>query len=145
MATHAAFSRRAASARTAASFGVLGWVLVDYIRTKGRFSVVGACSGAIAGLVGITPAAGYVSVWIAALIGFLSRFWARRLGMSALAVTVASIVPLLPGLSVYTGISQIIAEPGAAGLTAGLPSLAGAAGPSGFAPIRRAGLYGVLR
>ncbi|KAF2467602.1 ammonium transporter [Lindgomyces ingoldianus] len=57
---------------TAASFGVLGWVLVDFIRTKGHFSVVGACSGAIAGLVGITPAAGYVSVWLAALIGFLT-------------------------------------------------------------------------
>lgn len=57
---------------TAASFGVLGWVSVDYIRTKGHFSVVGACSGAIAGLVGITPAAGYVSPWIAGLIGFLT-------------------------------------------------------------------------
>jgi Amt family ammonium transporter len=57
---------------TAASFGVLGWVLVDYIRTKGHFSVVGACCGAIAGLVGITPAAGFVSVWLAALIGFLT-------------------------------------------------------------------------
>jgi Amt family ammonium transporter len=57
---------------TAASFGVLGWVLVDYIRTKGHFSLVGACSGAIAGLVGITPAAGFVSLWIAALIGFLT-------------------------------------------------------------------------
>jgi len=36
---------------TAASFGVLGWVLVDYVRNKGKFSVVGACEGAIAGLV----------------------------------------------------------------------------------------------
>ena len=42
------------------------------IRTKGKFSVVGACEGVIAGLVGITPAAGYVSVWPAALIGFLT-------------------------------------------------------------------------
>ena len=57
---------------TAASFGVLGWVTVDFIRTKGKFSVVGACCGAISGLVGITPAAGYVSLWIAALIGFLT-------------------------------------------------------------------------
>jgi Amt family ammonium transporter len=56
----------------AASTGVLGWVLVDYIRCKGKFSVVGACSGAIAGLVGVTPAAGYVSPWLAALIGFLT-------------------------------------------------------------------------
>ena len=43
----------------AASTGAIGWVLVDYIRTKGKFSVVGACEGVIAGLVGITPAAGY--------------------------------------------------------------------------------------
>ncbi|KAF7512847.1 hypothetical protein GJ744_011950 [Endocarpon pusillum] len=57
---------------TAASCGVLGWVLVDYIKHQRRFSIVGACEGAIAGLVGITPAAGYVSVWFAALIGFLT-------------------------------------------------------------------------
>ncbi len=57
---------------TAASCGVLGWVLVDYVKHQGRFSIVGACEGAIAGLVGITPAAGYVSVWFAALIGFLT-------------------------------------------------------------------------
>ncbi|KAF3761628.1 hypothetical protein M406DRAFT_64813 [Cryphonectria parasitica EP155] len=57
---------------TAASTGAIGWVMVDYIRHKGRFSVVGACEGAIAGLVGITPAAGYVSVWLAAVIGFLT-------------------------------------------------------------------------
>lgn len=57
---------------TAACTGVIGWVLVDYIRNKGKFSVVGACEGAIAGLVGITPAAGYVSVWLAAVIGFIT-------------------------------------------------------------------------
>lgn len=57
---------------TAASTGAIGWVMVDYIRHKRRFSVVGACEGAIAGLVGITPAAGYVSVWLAAVIGFLT-------------------------------------------------------------------------
>lgn len=57
---------------TAASTGALGWVMVDYIRHRGKFSVVGACEGAIAGLVGITPAAGYVSVWLAAVIGFLT-------------------------------------------------------------------------
>lgn len=45
---------------------------MDYIRTRGRFSVVGACEGVIAGLVGITPAAGYVSIWLAAVIGFLT-------------------------------------------------------------------------
>lgn len=35
---------------TAACTGVLGWVLVDYIKHRGKFSVVGACEGAIAGL-----------------------------------------------------------------------------------------------
>lgn len=57
---------------TAACTGILGWVLVDAIRYRGKFSVVGACEGAIAGLVGITPAAGFVSVWLAACIGFLT-------------------------------------------------------------------------
>jgi Amt family ammonium transporter len=57
---------------TAASTGVLGWTLVDYIRNGRKFSAVGACEGAIAGLVGITPAAGYVSLWLAAAIGFIT-------------------------------------------------------------------------
>ncbi|RFU29790.1 hypothetical protein B7463_g6532, partial [Scytalidium lignicola] len=57
---------------TAASTGMIGWVLVDYIKHGRKFSVVGACEGAIAGLVGITPAAGYVNVWCAAVIGFLT-------------------------------------------------------------------------
>jgi len=57
---------------TAACTGMLGWVTVDYIKHKGRFSLVGACEGAIAGLVGITPAAGYVSVWAAAVIGLIT-------------------------------------------------------------------------
>jgi Amt family ammonium transporter len=76
----------------AASTGAIGWVLVDYIRTKGRFSVVGACEGAIAGLVGITPAAGYVSVWLAAVIGFIT------------AVTCASLQDLNEWLNIDEGL-----------------------------------------
>lgn len=49
----------------AACSGIAGWVLVDYFKKKGKLSVVGACEGAIAGLVGITPAAGYVAAWYA--------------------------------------------------------------------------------
>ncbi|KIW32449.1 uncharacterized protein PV07_03995 [Cladophialophora immunda] len=55
----------------AASTGVAGWVLMDYIKHR-KFSVIGACEGVIAGLVGITPAAGYVSVWCGAAIGFIT-------------------------------------------------------------------------
>ncbi|KAF7596382.1 hypothetical protein BBP40_002126 [Aspergillus hancockii] len=35
---------------TAGCTGILGWVLVDMIKHRGKFSVVGACEGAIAGL-----------------------------------------------------------------------------------------------
>ena len=66
------FRYAAFNTNVAASTGAIGWVLVDYIRTRGKFSVVGACEGVIAGLVGITPAAGYVSIWLAAVIGFLT-------------------------------------------------------------------------
>ncbi|KAJ9606529.1 hypothetical protein H2200_008537 [Cladophialophora chaetospira] len=55
----------------AASTGVAGWVMMDYIKHR-KFSVIGACEGVIAGLVGITPAAGYVSVWCGAAIGFIT-------------------------------------------------------------------------
>jgi ammonium transporter, Amt family len=42
----------------AACGGGIGWTLLEYFHTK-KFSIIGFCSGIIAGLVGITPAAGY--------------------------------------------------------------------------------------
>lgn len=56
----------------AASSGVIGWCIVDFIRYRAKFSSVGACEGAVAGLVGITPAAGLVSPWLAVCIGFIA-------------------------------------------------------------------------
>ena len=44
---------------TAAAMGALTWVLLSYL-TTGKASAVGAASGAVAGLVAITPAAGNV-------------------------------------------------------------------------------------
>ncbi|KAK0713596.1 ammonium transporter AmtB-like domain-containing protein [Lasiosphaeria miniovina] len=55
----------------AACGGGIGWVLLDYAY-KRKFSLVGFCSGIIAGLVGITPAAGYVPVFVAALVGLIT-------------------------------------------------------------------------
>ncbi|KAK4164619.1 putative ammonium transporter [Cladorrhinum sp. PSN259] len=52
----------------AACGGGITWVLLDYVYKK-KFSLVGFCSGIIAGLVGITPAAGYVPVYVAVLVG----------------------------------------------------------------------------
>lgn len=60
---------------TAASTGILGYVLVDYFKHGRKFSVVSACEGCIAGLVGVTPAAGYVTVWGAAAIGFITAIF----------------------------------------------------------------------
>ena len=51
----------------AAATGGLTWMLVDWFRTGGKWSTVGLCMGAIAGLVGITPAAGYVPVYVSNL------------------------------------------------------------------------------
>ncbi|KAJ9644506.1 hypothetical protein H2201_000281 [Coniosporium apollinis] len=55
----------------AACGGGIAWVLLEYCYVK-KFSIVGFCSGIISGLVGITPAAGYVPVYVAALVGALT-------------------------------------------------------------------------
>ncbi|KAK4184258.1 putative ammonium transporter [Podospora australis] len=55
----------------AACGGGVAWVCLDYIYKK-KFSLVGFCSGIIAGLVGITPAAGYVPVYVACLVGVIT-------------------------------------------------------------------------
>ena len=52
-----------------AAMGALTWMTVSWIR-HGRPSVLGAAAGAIAGLVAITPAAGFVSNPSALAIGF---------------------------------------------------------------------------
>lgn len=54
----------------AASTAGLTWVLLDY-RHDRKLSVLGFCSGAVAGLVAITPASGFVSPASSVAIGFL--------------------------------------------------------------------------
>lgn len=56
---------------TAASVAGITWMLLDY-RLERKWSVVGFCTGAIAGLVAITPAAGFIGVPASVLVGFLS-------------------------------------------------------------------------
>ncbi len=53
---------------TAAAMSALTWMTVSWIH-KGRPSVVGAAAGAVAGLVAITPAAGFVNAQASILIG----------------------------------------------------------------------------
>jgi Amt family ammonium transporter len=55
----------------ATAAAVLGWLLVEWIR-NGKPSVLGGISGAVAGLVAITPASGFVKPFPALLIGFVA-------------------------------------------------------------------------
>jgi Amt family ammonium transporter len=54
---------------TAAAMAALTWVTISWLH-RGTPSVLGAAIGAVAGLVAITPAAGFVSPAAAVLIGF---------------------------------------------------------------------------
>eukprot|EP00835_Amoeboradix_gromovi_P006999 NODE_983_length_2555_cov_0.219463.p1 type:complete len:341 gc:universal NODE_983_length_2555_cov_0.219463:2007-985(-) len=54
----------------AAASGSLTWLITDYIR-KGKFSAISFCCGAVAGLVSVTPASGFVSPSSGVLIGFI--------------------------------------------------------------------------
>ncbi len=53
---------------TATAAALLGWILVEKLR-DGKPTTLGAASGAVAGLVAITPACGYVNVVGATVIG----------------------------------------------------------------------------
>jgi len=54
----------------AASLGVIGWLLVEYLVYK-KATLVGGASGAVAGLVAITPASGSADVMGAIIIGLV--------------------------------------------------------------------------
>lgn len=54
---------------TSAAVGLLVWMLIEYLRF-GKVTLLGAASGAIAGLAAITPAAGFVNVMSTMVIGF---------------------------------------------------------------------------
>jgi Amt family ammonium transporter len=55
---------------TAAASAAVSWAIIEWIRV-GKPTLFGVCSGAVAGLVAITPAAGYVSPMSAVIIGAL--------------------------------------------------------------------------
>ncbi|HVP17724.1 MAG TPA: ammonium transporter [Spirochaetia bacterium] len=55
---------------TAAAAAAIGWVIIDWIVSR-RPTALGAATGAVAGLVAITPASGYVSPISAIFIGLI--------------------------------------------------------------------------
>ena len=58
----------------AAATAALAWAAAEWVRS-GKPSALGAISGAVAGLVAVTPAAGYVQPMSALLIGILAGFF----------------------------------------------------------------------
>jgi Amt family ammonium transporter len=57
-----------AATHVATAAAVIGWLIPETIR-HGRPTTIGAATGAVAGLVAITPAAGFVEPWAALVIG----------------------------------------------------------------------------
>ncbi len=57
--------------QVAAAAAVLGWLLVERVR-NGHATSLGAASGAISGLVAITPACAFVAPWAAVVIGIFA-------------------------------------------------------------------------
>lgn len=55
----------------AASFAALTWLIIEWVKT-GKPKFVGLLTGAVAGLATITPAAGFVSMGSACLIGMIA-------------------------------------------------------------------------
>ncbi|MDO8915497.1 MAG: ammonia channel protein, partial [Coriobacteriia bacterium] len=114
-----------------AAAGLLAWNLAEVL-TEGKPTVLGAASGAVAGLVGITPAAGYVGPMAALAIGTIvgaACFFGLKLktrfgfddaldvvGVHGVGGTIGA---LLTGVFATTAVNAA----GANGLLAGDPSL----------------------
>lgn len=60
-----------ATTHIAAAAGALSWMAAEWM-TRGHPSLLGLCSGVVAGLVAITPAAGYVSPGAAVVFGLVA-------------------------------------------------------------------------
>ncbi len=122
----------------AASLGVLGWLMMEYIVYK-KPTLVGGASGAVAGLVAITPASGSADMIGAIIIGFvggivgflgvsvfkkmfkvddsLDAFWVHGLvGIWGSIATAIFIAPYLKADDFNLG-TQLVAQLKAVGLT----------------------------
>ena len=74
---------------TSAACAMLSWMAIDMIR-DGKPTVIGACTGAVLGLVAITPGAGFVPLWSAIIIGIV---------VSPICYFMMSVVMIQPSIS----------------------------------------------
>lgn len=58
----------------AASFALVTWLVIEWCRSR-KPKLVGVLTGSIAGLATITPAAGFVPLWTAPIIGILASIF----------------------------------------------------------------------
>jgi Amt family ammonium transporter len=116
---------------TAAAAGALSWMTAEWLQ-RGKPTVLGVASGAVAGLATITPGAGFVGPFAAILIGLLAGalcygavVWKTRLGYDDSLDVVG-----IHGVGGILGILAVglFASIGAKGLFFGNPALAGIQG-----------------
>jgi Amt family ammonium transporter len=116
----------------AAAVGALTWMAIEWW-TRGKPSVLGMISGAIAGLGTITPASGFVLPWHAIIIGLLAGsicYWActwlkqalnydDSLDVFGIHGIGGALGTLLCGVFAVAALSEAPGTPGAAGLLEG--------------------------
>lgn len=72
-----------------AAFGGIVWCFLDY-RLERKLSMVGFCSGTIAGLVAATPTSGYIPLWasvaLGIVVGAVSNYATKRACLSHLSL-----------------------------------------------------------
>ncbi|MEO7555971.1 MAG: ammonium transporter [Acidimicrobiales bacterium] len=108
----------------AASAAMLGWLLVERVR-DGHATTLGGASGAVAGLVAITPCAGFVNSMSAVIIGFAAGalcfaalFVKKRFGFDdALDVIAVHLVgglfgSIVLGLFATAGVNALVVDEG---------------------------------
>ncbi len=115
----------------AAAMAMVTWAVTEHLQ-RGKASVLGAASGAVAGLVAITPAAGFVSATSALIIGgvagvlcYFAVSWKFSLGYddSLDVVGVHGVGGTWGALATGIFASTAVNPGGADGLLAGNPSL----------------------
>jgi uncharacterized membrane protein YjjP (DUF1212 family) len=130
----------------AAAIIAAGWAISSYTSVRSAlFTAVAGAGGWLVNL--LVTDSGTSSAFGAALaasaIGFGTQLLRQRIRFSALAVTTAAIVPLLPGRAVYRGLFEIVSGENGSGLYQGLGTLLGAVGVGmGLAAGVSLGTYG---
>jgi ammonium transporter, Amt family len=118
---------------TAAAMAAVVWCIVEWVH-RGKPTVLGIASGAVAGLATVTPAAGYIGVFPAMVIGFCAGLacyfaivWKGRFGYddSLDVVGIHGVGGLLGILATGLFASKAINAAGADGLLYGNPGLLG--------------------